>query len=257
MHLVKMLSFKQITKNFKVMPVLLKVIFVIHTSKVGVWLLALITQKSIQGATFAQMYPMPWSLLSIFMSLAGLYVFLRRSHSLLVKYAILGAILLAVSLFINVYSLQLTFSNQVHIGFLYYRVFKILLAFFVVLYPLTQKKYFNQEGIGSSEVLLSTPDAQISSTKNVFKNRSFWFVVLGGLVGLAVPIAAMALSWTGMFLNFPMVFALMTLPLMFLCSSEDCFDLLYVISIFVGWMLCGMIVFYFFEKLLKLFSTKK
>lgn len=257
MHLVKMLSFKQITKNFKAMPVLLKVVFAIHTYTVVAWLLALITQKSIQGITFAQSYPMPGSLVSIFMALIGLYVLLGRSYSLLVKYTILRTILLTVSLSINVYSLQHTFANQALIGTLYILISKTLLTFFVVFYPLTQKKYFNQEGIDVSEVDLQAQEVQKTSSGKLFKNRSFWFVMLGGLVGLGVPIAAMALSWTGMFLNFPMVFALMTLPLMFLCSSEDCFDILYVISIFVGWMLCGMIVFYFFEKLLKLFSTKK
>lgn len=139
----------EINKNFKEMPLLLKILFIMSIFSLILDLISLIESKEIGysyfGTGFPKNYPLLWYSYSISMGFFNLYVFLKRSYSLLVKYTILIVVIMFMSLFNNIY---LTLSGEnAQYSFIYLAiVYGIAYGFgaLMVFYTVRQKKYFNK-----------------------------------------------------------------------------------------------------------------
>ncbi|NCN06737.1 MAG: hypothetical protein GW946_02730 [Candidatus Pacebacteria bacterium] len=143
-----------VKKNFLAMSWLLKVLFVLNIYSFVTSILALynIQQKEVVlsyfGSGFPQNLPSLWHIYSILFAFFGVYVFMNRSRSLLVKYTIFSAVTWAVALANQLYSVgdMLNQPNALSPTF-YYSFYIVLYAVtsLLIIYPLTQKKYFHQK----------------------------------------------------------------------------------------------------------------
>ena len=97
------------------------------------------------GSEFPRSYPFIWNLYNVLMGGFGVYVFMRRSYSLLVNYTIVGAVLLVLSL-INSFYYASSLSGQTQIIYAATAVYGVtyLFAVLIMIYFLRQKKYFNK-----------------------------------------------------------------------------------------------------------------
>jgi len=141
----------EIIKNFKAMSLLLKFIFLagiysLYNGVSGIIGNTVVT-VSYFGTTLSQSNLFIWRLFIISMALFHLYSFLSRSRSLLIKYTIINAIWLIFIVVNSFYSIYHPvephiFPEYTHFymyGFLYF------ITTLLLIYPLTQKKYFNKK----------------------------------------------------------------------------------------------------------------
>ena len=96
------------------------------------------------GTGFPKNYPLIWNIYSVFMGILSIYVYMKRSYSLLLKYTVLGSILIAISILNSIYFVFAQ-TNQTQIVFtmIIYGI-GYFLAVLIMLYVLCQKKYFNK-----------------------------------------------------------------------------------------------------------------
>ncbi|MBP7774740.1 hypothetical protein KA078_03035 [Candidatus Woesebacteria bacterium] len=139
---------KILLKNFKEMPSLLRIFFIVETMTIISGLIALITQQPVDftyfGSQFPKNMPAVWQLFNVFIALFGLYVTLKRSYSLLLKYMIIRGSILIVAALNSVYLLaQVTKQTEV-VGNSIAYVLILGISVAIIFYYLTQKKYFNK-----------------------------------------------------------------------------------------------------------------
>ena len=131
------------------MPLLLKILFVVSIYSFIMSVISLIGMKGVDfsyfGSEFPRSYPFIWNVYNILMGGFGVYVFMRRSYSLLVNYTIVGAVLLVLSL-INSFYYASSLSGQTQIIYAATAVYGVtyLFAVLIMIYFLRQKKYFNK-----------------------------------------------------------------------------------------------------------------
>jgi len=131
------------------MPLLLKILFVVSIYSFIMSVISLIGMKGVDfsyfGSEFPRSYPFIWNLYNVLMGGFGVYVFMRRSYSLLVNYTIVGAVLLVLSL-INSFYYASSLSGQTQIIYAATAVYGVtyLFAVLIMIYFLRQKKYFNK-----------------------------------------------------------------------------------------------------------------
>lgn len=141
-----------IKKNFKQMPLLLKILFVTTLYSLVMSIISLIGMKEVNfsyfGSEFPRNYPFIWNLYSVIMGGFGVYVFMKRSYSLLVKYTIVGAVLLVLSLMNSFYSI-FGLSGQIQIisAVIIYGI-TYLFAVLIMIYFLRQKNTSINPSIG-------------------------------------------------------------------------------------------------------------
>jgi hypothetical protein len=156
MKLSKPLSIQQAKKNFKEMSLLLKIMLVMSVYAFGASIYDFVMQKSVNfsyfGTNFPQDFPLIWHVQSIIIGAISIYIFVRRSRSLLIKYTIFSAIFLLVGFLNSIYSVEGLLAQSEELAttftptFYYfaYAALYLVVSFFLV-YPLTQKKYFDQK----------------------------------------------------------------------------------------------------------------
>jgi len=137
-----------IKKNFKQMPLLLKILFVVSVYSFIMSVISLIGMKGVDfsyfGSEFPRSYPFIWNVYNILMGGFGVYVFMKRSYSLLIKYTVIGAVLLVLSLINSLYFVSsLSEKTQIIVTLIIYGI-SYLFAGLIMMYFLRQKKYSNK-----------------------------------------------------------------------------------------------------------------
>lgn len=81
--------------------------------------------------------------------------------------------------------------------------------------------------------------------------------MLGGLVGLSAPVSTIVFPGSNaMFLIYNPIAFIMAYASVFLCNTESCASGVAGTTMFIGWILGGIIIFFLFERLLKLLLSK-
>ncbi|PIY80752.1 MAG: hypothetical protein COY80_01445 [Candidatus Pacebacteria bacterium CG_4_10_14_0_8_um_filter_42_14] len=142
----------EIINNFKAMSLLLKVLFLGGIYFVLKTIAGLFMQSPISysyfGTNFPQNYPIIWYLYSLALGFLFLYVLIKRSRSLLVKYTIYSAISILLSLASSIYWMYTPSANSGQmplLGYIFVYGVTYFLGTLLLIYPLTQKKYFNKK----------------------------------------------------------------------------------------------------------------
>ena len=137
-----------IQKNFKEMPLFLKILFIISAYSFIMSIVSLLRMEPIAvsyfGTGFPKDYPFIWYLFNVIVGGFGIYVYLNRSYSLLYKYVVFGIIMVIISL-LNVFtSIGNELKSEQIIAYVLIYGIVILITVLIMSYLLRQKKYFNK-----------------------------------------------------------------------------------------------------------------
>lgn len=133
--------------RFKEMPLLIKLFFILGSYSAVLSAIDLLTFKSITftyfGSAFPQNMPAVWHLYALAINVFSLFVYIKRSYSLLKTYLYISAAVLAVSVANSVYeTLRLPTEQRIPVIIVYGVTYT--LAGLIFIYFLGQKKYFNK-----------------------------------------------------------------------------------------------------------------
>lgn len=133
--------------NFRAMPALLKLLFILSAFSVYTSLSDIAYQTPVEfgyfGSAFPASVPMLWHFFSLLMNGAAVAVYLKRSYSLLRYYLNVNLAILGITALNSVYDVwNLPESERLLAGIIYVTSFGIGLALYF--YQLKQREYFNR-----------------------------------------------------------------------------------------------------------------
>lgn len=133
--------------DFKEMPFLMKLLFILSLYSLITTLLNLIQMKPITfqyfNSGFPKNYPFIWYLYYLLFSMATIIVYFKRSYAVLKKYLYVSIGILVISLLNSVYSI-VSFPAEQRVASIFVYTFTYIFGGLIFAYLLSQKKYFNK-----------------------------------------------------------------------------------------------------------------
>lgn len=138
---------KNLVSNFKAMPLLLKILFI-----VAVWAIIGVVKDFIQlkpitysyfNSGFPKNYPFVWYVFQLLIESAGIFVFLKRSYRWL-KIYLITSLILTIPWLINQRFIISNFLPDQQRLLNIVVLSSYLFAILITIYLFKQKKYFNQ-----------------------------------------------------------------------------------------------------------------
>lgn len=134
--------------NFKEMSILLKLLFGYSAFTFLKTIFDLFQNKPIGfeyfNTGFPNNYPYIWYIYIIFMNIWLIFVFLKRSYSLLVKYFVIS-LLVGIPGIINMFVNIFNYPEESLPTLLLVNIIILSLGGLLIIYTLKQKKYFNKK----------------------------------------------------------------------------------------------------------------
>ncbi|MDO8610492.1 MAG: hypothetical protein Q7R95_08150 [bacterium] len=139
-------SFLQTTiTSFKEMPFLIKLLFILGIFTLFQSAMSLIQMKPVNfsyfGTNFPKSTPIIWNLYYFIINLFTIVIYIKRSHSLLIKYIYFILIIFAVTTLNSLYLIFHAAESQRMIYFFSF-IFTSVISGLLYFYLYSQKKYF-------------------------------------------------------------------------------------------------------------------